>query len=383
MNDLEAEYQRWSVRLLDSTARLLPEGERLDIHVHVGIDSGTGEEMTVDAIERQLDMSGVEHAVLIPLNRSDGYRDASRELERIAADHDGRYRWLCRVDPARDSPADVEAAFDAGAAGLKLHPVSDDAYPEDPRLAPALELADERRAIVLVHAGIDADGASAQLWRVAARYGDAQFVIGHLAADSLAGTAKHLAELDNVRICTAWWGAADMAHSLRWSDPSRFVFGSDPPYGSVPLGLALTARTARAEGYDDDELAGVLGGNAIAALEGQPVAARRREEGPEVGGDRPHLIGRLPAAWQRCYVSMEVAAAMVEAGSDPGSQLTLAEAALEPTLIPPELEDAADFVRSSIDLARRLHADGDTRRAYIAAVGGQCMAATEPLLVDH
>lgn len=381
MANLEQDYQQWSQRLVDTTRPWLPDGARFDIHVHLGIDSGTGEEMTRTAIAEQLAMTGVEGALLIPLNRSDGYRDAGRELARIAEESGGRYRWLCRVDPSQDTPDDVEAAFDAGASGLKLHPVSDGAYPDDPRLAPALEMADERRSLVLVHAGIDVDGASSQLWRVAARYPGAQFVIGHLAADSLAGTSQHVRKLDNVRICTAWWGAADIAYALEWNDPARFVFGSDPPYGSVPVGLALTARTARAAGYDDEQLAGVLGANALSALDGRPVPSDRRPEGPDGGAEGMSLLGRLPPAWQRCYVSMEVAAAMVEAGSDPASQLGLAAAALEPILISPELEDAADFVRTSIELAGRLHAVGDARRAYIVLAGGQCMAATEPLLI--
>jgi uncharacterized protein len=382
MSELTTRYERWSERLLHRIAPLLPSAPRLDIHVHWGIDADTGEEMTLEAIERQLDNARVQEAVLIPLNASDQYESAHRELPRICSQSDRDLRWLCRADPAADDlRRRIEQALDDGAVGVKLHPQSDEAHPEDPRLTPVLELVSERNALVLCHVGIDVDGTSMALLRCAERYPGAQFVIGHVAADALAEVAERIGDIPNVRVCTAWWGAADLAWALSWSDPARFVFGSDPPFGSVPLGLAMTSTVARIVGYTDDELAGVLGANATAALSGSDVeeisGPKRQPDDESESG----LLGLLPAPWQRCYISLEIAAALAEAGSDPSSQLKLAAAALEKVVIEPRLHEIADELEQTCALASDLYAQEETRHAYIVCAGAMVIAMSAALPV--
>jgi predicted TIM-barrel fold metal-dependent hydrolase len=381
--ELGQRMRQWEQALLDQTAELLPDGEheRVDIHVHLGIDSGSGEEMTLEAIDEQLRVANVDRAVLIPLNASDGYRVANDRLAEVAAESDGRYEFLARVDPAQVDLEALEGWLDAGAAGLKLHPQSDDARPDDPRLRAALELAAARQAIVLVHAGIDVDGVTDAIFDVARQLPDARFVVGHVAADRLAGAATRMRDVPNVAVCTAWWGPADMAWAFSWGEPGRFVFGSDPPYGSTPLGLALSACVARCVGWDDDALVALLGGNAAALLEGRLPEATAEPTAPDPSPEHG-LLARLPAHWQRCYVSLEVAAAMVESKADPGSQLQLADAALEDELIEDELRRDAELVRRGIALARDLHDAGDSRHAYVATVGALTLAGTAPILAE-
>ncbi|MCW2928105.1 MAG: hypothetical protein JWM86_2073 [Thermoleophilia bacterium] len=377
--ELSTRVAAWDRALLDATAAYIPDGPRTDVHVHLGVDAGTGEEMTLAAITAQADQAQVEHAVLIPLHESDGYGTANSRLASVAAASDGRFSFLARVDPAQVDEAGLDDAFEAGAVGIKLHPDSDEARPGDPRLRPVLEAVAERGGIVLVHAGIDVDGVSEEVLDVAKVLPDARFVIGHLAADRLGGIARGSAPLDNVSICTAWWGVSDLVWALSWNDPSRFVFGSDPPFGSMALGLSLTTRAARCAGYDDDDMRAVIHGNAARLLAGDPLPIERRDEGPRTGA-RTGMLGRLPAHWQRAYVSLEVAAALVEAGKDPATQLQLAKAALEPELIESGLEHDVELIDRAIRLANDLFAASETRAAYIVTVGAQCLAGTSPLL---
>lgn len=179
---LSQRLEEWQQALLDMTESFLPDSgdtQRVDVHVHLGIDAGTGSEMTLEAIERQARMARIDRDVLIPLNASDGYRIANRRLAEVARESDGRYEFLARVDPSNAAASEVERMLDDGAAGIKLHPHSDGARPGDPRIRGAIEAVAERSRLVLVHAGIDVDGVSDEIMDVAAAVPDAHFVIGH------------------------------------------------------------------------------------------------------------------------------------------------------------------------------------------------------------
>lgn len=379
---LSQRVQDWEQALLDVTQPFVPDGglPRIDVHVHLGIDAGTGSEMTLEAIERQVSMAGIDRCVLVPLNASDGYRVANDRLAEVAAESNGRFDFLVRVDPSDVGAAGVERLLDAGAAGLKLHPHSDGARPGDPRLREVLELAAERGRMVLVHAGIDVDGVSDEIMDVAAALPGAHFVVGHVAADRLAGTARRVRELGNVFTCTAWWGLVDLAWAMSWSSPTHFLFGSDPPFGTIPLGMVLTTRVARCVGYDDDAVRAVLGGNALRLLDDLP-SADPPDPGPPDPDPAQQLLARLPAHWQRCYVSLEISAALAEAGTDPSSQLQLADAALEPELVEDHLRHDAELVHRGIQLARDLHAANESRHAYVVTVGALTLCGTSPILV--
>ena len=380
---LTTRLHAWERELLAGIEDLLPtdsDTPRVDVHVHHGIDSGTGEELTLDEAHRQRAAAGVDRLVLIPLKSSDGYGTANDRLAELAADDPDRIDFLARVHPEQVEAANVERALDRGAAGIKLHPESDGADPTDARLRSSLELVGERNGVVLVHAGIDVDGTSEGVIQMARTVPDARFVLGHVAADSLAAVAKHTAELDNVSICTAWWGPVDLAWALSWSHPDRFVFGADPPFGSIPSSLSTITRVARAVGYDDAAMLALLGGNADRLLRGEPIPLRAGE-GPDPDPS-PQLLARLPAPWQRCYVTLSIAASLCEAGSRPTSQLQLAEAALEADVLDPAHVEEADFVRRSLQFVADLHEAGETRAAYIVATGALGVVATAPLLRD-
>jgi predicted TIM-barrel fold metal-dependent hydrolase len=271
-DSLDQRFEAWLQDLAAETDALAPDGTRVDMHVHAGIDAGSGLEMTFGAIDHQLEVAGVDRALLIPLNASDGYhRDNLRLIARAAKEPD-RFRALYRIDPTDpDLTAHVAEGFAAGAAGLKLHPFSDRVSPTDPRIAGALELAAEHEAIVLVHTGVEVEHASADTVEAARRYTDARFVFGHLPADKLIAATKAAAELDNVFTCLSWWGPHDVSLALTFTDPARIVVGTDPPYGNVVVGFTQAIRVARALGLDDHAVRAILGGTATDMLAKAPL----------------------------------------------------------------------------------------------------------------
>ncbi|MCW2927571.1 MAG: hypothetical protein JWM86_1539 [Thermoleophilia bacterium] len=111
---------------------------------------------------------------------------------------------------------------------------SDEFDPRDERLRPTLELAAERRAVVLVHI------------ELARQYPGARFVLGHVPAESLFAACTAASELPNLWVCLSWWGPLDVSYALQWVPPERLVHGSDPPYGHAVTGLAQTVLVERA-----------------------------------------------------------------------------------------------------------------------------------------
>jgi predicted TIM-barrel fold metal-dependent hydrolase len=73
-------------------------------------------------------------------------------LELARTSH-GYVTALARVDPADDPLGEAVRCLDAGAAGIKLHPLGEGFALDDRRLDDLFALADERRLPIMIHAG--------------------------------------------------------------------------------------------------------------------------------------------------------------------------------------------------------------------------------------
>jgi len=144
----------------------------IDFHIHVGdkqhwapgslelsqsFENGSGAQwdadgrVDVDSLLAHMDDAGVEHACLIPV---DAQRAGTATLE-VAARGRGRLHPFVWVDPrnAPDAPAQLEAAIDRGAKGLKVHLVHSAIYANDPGLYPLYEVCRDRGIPVMFHTG--------------------------------------------------------------------------------------------------------------------------------------------------------------------------------------------------------------------------------------
>ncbi len=377
--DLERRYDRWLTDLAALVDEHAPAGRRIDAHVHLGVDAGSGLEMTEVALADQLRRARTEHAITIPLHASDGYHRSNLRLAEHAAASGGRYSALYRLDPRDDQLVEHTCeGFEAGAVGLKLHPLADGFDPRDERLRGALELADERRAVVLVHTGVEVDDAAPATIELARRHPDARFVLGHVPAESLHASCAAACELPNLWVCLSWWGPHDVSLALQWVPPERLVHGSDPPYGHVVSGLAQTVLVARALGMDDGPLGAVMGGTAARLLD--PDTEHRAPAAPRPSAEVRDLLAESALPLRRAYLALLSAVACDWKGGDPLPYLQFAEQALEPTLVDDSIAGAVEQLRDDIDLARALHGGDATSEARTIGIGALTRALTATML---
>jgi predicted TIM-barrel fold metal-dependent hydrolase len=143
----------------------------VDCHVHVGsrerwipeglqlADELAGPEvraliaaggLTGEPLREYLDAQGVDVAVAIPSGR-----DAVQEYTLDEAVGNDRILPFVQYDPrsAPDATRRFDAAIDAGARGLKVHPCSHQLPANDRSLYPLYALAEQRRIPVMVHVG--------------------------------------------------------------------------------------------------------------------------------------------------------------------------------------------------------------------------------------
>jgi len=90
-----------------------------------------------------------------------------------------------------------------------------------------------------------------------------QFVPAKISVTTLGGKA-------GVFFDTSVWSPLDLLGLYRLVGPEQVVYASDYPYGQQPASLLIALRTARLAQLDDDEVRGVLAGNANRIAAGKP-----------------------------------------------------------------------------------------------------------------
>ncbi len=186
-----------------------------------------------------------------------------------------RFTFLANINPHLHYPVAAELArqLDLGAAGLKLHPVHGGFSAADPALYPAYQLCQQEGVPVVVHSGTSSfpgsDNSMADpghLLPVLRDFPDLTVVLAHGGRGWWYDTAASLALLhEHVWIELSGLPPHRLGDYYRRFDLGRlarkFIFGTDWP--GVP-GIARNARAIAKLGLDEDVLAGVLGGNALA-----------------------------------------------------------------------------------------------------------------------
>ncbi|MFN8108873.1 MAG: amidohydrolase family protein [Thermoleophilia bacterium] len=152
--------------------------------------------------------------------------------------------------------ADARAA-QAGARGLKLHPVAQRFRIDDPRVAECVADATERGWPVLIHAGFGARALAAPLRHLLDAVPRARLILAHGARGDARAVTAALAHHPGVWFDTSLAALPDLVDL----PPSRLLFGSDRPYGEHATALQLVALAAHVAGWSGADTAGVLGGN--------------------------------------------------------------------------------------------------------------------------
>jgi predicted TIM-barrel fold metal-dependent hydrolase len=290
-----------------------PHIDLFDVHTHVGTHDPSGFSATVDDLRAGL-VSVDAAAAVFPLTEPDGYRAANDAVLAASADESGaRLVAFCRVAPDDDAAGETRRCVAAGAAGIKLHPASDEFELDDDRLSEVFGLAHELRLPVVVHAGPEIDAFGDVLPAVAGRYPGARFVLAHAGLTDLAWLSGH--PVANLFFDTSWWSPTDLVTLFGTIPPGQVLYGSDVPYSTPMWGAHAAMRCARYLGLDDTQTTSVLGGQT------RRLVARTE---PADLGPAPMRVPPLDPLLERLYVYLAAGVEVSKRGEPAGQTLDLA-----------------------------------------------------------
>ena len=339
--------------------REIPQGTHVfDAHVHLGNDidgfSGVYEEL-----ERVNDRYGIQRCFMFCMDEPDrhpAFRAANDRSLEYARRSGGRLIPFVRLDLAEEPIEEATRCLDLGARGIKLHPRAQRFLLNDKRLAPVFALAAERRVPILIHGGRGLPPIADHLDRLVEAYPGAQLIIAHGGIADLAELAGYFGGRAGVYFDTSVWSAIDLLSLFHLVAPEQIVYASDYPYGQQPSSLLISVRTAKLAGFDDDQLRGMLWGNAARIADGEPPL----ELTPPSGGgtfSQPMAFARIhqylsmatPLLWTRQADTIGVLGLALNATADRDGHAEererireLLEAARDLWRVLPELEDEAE-----------------------------------------
>jgi len=289
-------------------ASLPPEAEIFDAHVHLGqdIDGFSGSYDELMAVNERYGISRCFMFCLDEPDRHPAFRAANDRTLGYAKRSGGKLIPFVRLDLAEQPVEEATRCLDLGARGIKLHPRAQRFLLNDERLAPIFALAAERRVPILIHGGRGLPPIASELAALVDRYPEAQLIIAHGGIADLPALAERFAGKAGVFFDTSVWSPIDLLSVFRVFSPEQIVYASDYPYGQQPTSLLITLRTAKASGLDEEDLGGVLAGNANRIAAGEPPL----DPTPPKGGEtfsQPMAFARIhqylsmatPLLWTR------------------------------------------------------------------------------------
>ena len=227
-----------------------------DAHMHVGDYPLFGVRLDPAAFGEHLDQHGIGTGmVFCPMN----------EITAKAVGDTSEGYGLVWANP-RDRNAVAETRDYLSAVsefrGIKLHPLLDGFWPDDPLVWPLAELAAERGVPVLVHCGHSEFSGPWAIEPLAARFPELQVILGHMGHGHIVyinGAIEVAARRPNVYLETSGMPMGPkIAAAVRRLGAERVMYGSDSPFHDPVAELVKVQRC----GLTGQELAMVTGGSA-------------------------------------------------------------------------------------------------------------------------
>jgi uncharacterized protein len=257
----------------DELRKELPgDADIFDAHTHLGTDID-GMVGVYEDLERGLDKYGISRCFMFCLDEPDrhpGFRAGNDRTLEFAQRSQGRMIPFVRLDLSEDPIGEATRVLDLGARGIKLHPRAQKFLLNDERLSPIFEVAADRKVPILIHGGRGLPPIADDLARLVERFPDAQLIVAHAGIADLAAFADRLGGKAGVFFDTSVWSPLDLLGLYRLVGPEQVVYASDYPYGQQPASLLIAVRTARLAQLSDEQVRGVLAGNANRIARGEP-----------------------------------------------------------------------------------------------------------------
>ncbi|UJW30296.1 amidohydrolase family protein [Saccharothrix sp. AJ9571] len=306
----DALVQPWLEILLRET----PGIDLFDIHTHIGQNDPSGFHAELPELREALARVGARAAVF-PLSEPEGYSAANDKVIDVAAD-DPALVPFCRISPHDHPVREADRCVERGAAGIKLHPASDEFTIDDERLTGVFDLAEARRLPVLAHAGPENKPFGDSLTDLLTDRPELRFIVAHAGLTDLSCLAGRAADFPNLFFDTSWWSPTDLVLLLGTVPPGQVLFGSDLPYSTPLWGAHAALRCARYAGLDPAQIRSVMGGQARRLVERADVL----DQGPAPGPPPP-----LDLLLERLYVYLAAGVEATKRGEGPEQMLDLAK----------------------------------------------------------
>ena len=347
------------------------DGEVIDAHTHLGLDED-GRSLRLEQLLSQLDDAGARRACVFPLHdpeRRPSYSVPNDRVLQWAGESDGRLVPFCRLDPSEDPLAECERCLGIGARGIKLHPRAQDFVFDGREMDDVFKLAEEARVPILIHAGRGLPPIAADLARLVDEYPEAQLILAHAGIADLGALMHHFAGKAGVYFDTSAWSPIDLLDFFRQVSPEQVLYASDFPYGQQPSSLLIALRTARVAGLSDDQIRGMLAGNANRIADGEEPLEPTTATGSDTFS-QPMVLARIhqylsmatPLLWTRQPDTVGViglALNACEENGDGGPDLDrireLLLCARDLWREVPEIEDERDRMRAIRHTFRLIH----------------------------
>jgi uncharacterized protein len=343
----------------DELRRELPEdAEIFDAHTHLGtdIDGMVGD---YDTLESGMAKYGISRCFMFCLDEPDrhpGFRAGNDRTLAYAERSGGKIIPFVRLDMNEAPIEEATRCLDLGARGIKLHPRAQKFLLNDERLAPVFALAAERKVPILIHGGRGLPPIADDLAHLVDRYADAQLIVAHAGIADLAALASRLGGKAGVFFDTSVWSPIDLLGLYRLVGPEQVVYASDYPYGQQPASLLIALRTARLAGLDEEEVRGVLAGNANRIADGAAPTVPSTPKGIDTFS-QPMTFARIhqylsmatPLLWTRQQDTVGVLGLALNACDDRSNGHRA------------ELEQIRELLVTARELWRAMPEDGDER----------------------
>jgi uncharacterized protein len=355
--------------LYDGARAILPADVTwFDAHTHIGHNDPDGFEADPEQILDALDHAGHAQALLFPMHEPGGYRDANDWVIGTCRDSGGRLTALARVAPSHeDAVAEARRGLEAGAAGIKLHPRSDDFRLPHPAVEEIVGLVAERGGPVLFHAGRGIPNLGEAVIELCRAHPRARIILAHAGISELGWITEAAAELPNLFFDTSWWQVADLLALYATIPPGQILYASDLPYGSGLFHAWAFLRCAEAVGLSGEALEAIAGGSLKRILAGEEPL----DLGPAPGTSG---LGPRDLGFERAVTYLGLAANLGWRGADATEPLSLARLALQ-RLDGHPVAAAADALVAE-DLNRTSASAGAPGRPLFGALCGQILCGT-------
>jgi predicted TIM-barrel fold metal-dependent hydrolase len=281
----------------------LPDGAYLfDVHTHLGHDID-GMNGWYEELQGMLERYGFDRAFVFCMDEFDREPAFAAPNDRTL-EHGkrggGRLIPFVRLDLTERPLEEARRCLDLGAGGIKLHPRAQAFALDDERLPPIFELAVERSVPILIHGGRGLPPIAEHLELLVRRYEGVRLIIAHAGIADMGALAATLGGMPGVFFDTSVWSAVDLFDLFRQVAPEQVVYASDYPYGRQPNSLFTAVRSARAAGFDERQVRGMLGETARRIAEDEPLG--------ELSEPRPMKSLGQPLTFARIhqYISMAV-----------------------------------------------------------------------------